>query len=51
MIVWPSIGTVSLAPVFAIYLLAYGITLLVFAATGKRRPSLRAKVGHSSAVL
>ena len=50
LIVWPSIGAVSLALVFGIYLLAYGITLLVFAATGKRRPSLGAKLRHSSAV-
>ena len=50
LVVWPSIGAVSLALVFGIYLLAYGITLLVFAATGKRRPSLGAKLGHSSAV-
>ena len=49
LIVWPSIGAVSLALVFGIYLLAYGITLLVFAATGKSRPSLGAKLGHSSA--
>jgi uncharacterized membrane protein HdeD (DUF308 family) len=50
LIVWPSIGAVSLALVFGIYLLAYGIALLVFAATGKSRPSFGAKLGHSSAV-
>jgi uncharacterized membrane protein HdeD (DUF308 family) len=50
LIVWPSIGAVSLALVFGIYLLAYGITLLVSAATGMRRPSPGAKLGHSSAV-
>ena len=49
LIVWPSIGAVSLALVFGIYLLAYGVTLLVSAATG-RRPSQGAKLGHSSAV-
>ena len=49
LVVWPSIGAVSLALVFGIYLLAYGITLLVSAATG-RRPSQGAKLGHSSAV-
>ena len=50
LIVWPSIGAVSLALVFGIYLLAYGITLLVSAATGTRRSSLGAKLRHSSAV-
>jgi uncharacterized membrane protein HdeD (DUF308 family) len=50
LIVWPSIGAISLALVFGIYLLAYGITLLVSAATGKRRSSLGAKLGHSSTV-
>ena len=50
LVVWPSIGAVSLALVFGIYLLAYGITLLVSAATGKRRSSLGAKLGHSSTV-
>jgi uncharacterized membrane protein HdeD (DUF308 family) len=49
LIVWPSIGAVSLALVFGIYLLAYGIALLVSAATGMRRTSLGAKLGHSSA--
>jgi uncharacterized membrane protein HdeD (DUF308 family) len=50
LIVWASIGAVSLALVFGIYLLAYGVTLLVSTATGKRRSSLGAKLGHSSAV-
>ena len=50
LIVWPSIGAVSLALVFGIYLLAYGITLLLFAAKGTPHPSLGAKLGHSSAV-
>jgi hypothetical protein len=47
LVVWPRIGAVSLALVFGIYLLAYGITLLVFSATGTRLPSLGAKLGHS----
>ena len=50
LIVWPSIGAVSLALVFGIYLLAYGITLLVSAAAAERRPSLGAKLGHSTTV-
>jgi uncharacterized membrane protein HdeD (DUF308 family) len=33
LIIWPSIGAVSLAIVFGAYLLAYGITVLVAAAT------------------
>jgi uncharacterized membrane protein HdeD (DUF308 family) len=51
LIVWPGIGAVSLALVFGIYLLAYGITLLASAATGKPRRSLGVKLGHSSAVV
>ena len=50
LIVWPSIGAVSLALVFGIYLLAYGITLLVSAATGTRRSSRGARLRHCSAV-
>jgi uncharacterized membrane protein HdeD (DUF308 family) len=49
LIVWPGIGAVSLALVFGIYLLAYGITLLVSAAIGK--PRLGVKLGHGPAVL
>jgi len=48
MIVWPSLGAVSLALVFGIYLLAYGITLRLFAATGTQRPSFGARLGHRS---
>ena len=50
LIVWPSIGAVSLALVFGIYLLAYGITLLVSGATGTRRSSRGARLRHCSAV-
>lgn len=50
LIAWPGIGAVSLALVFGIYLLAYGITLLVSAAQAKGRPSFDSKPrGHSAA--
>ena len=46
---WPAIGAVSLALIFGIYLLSYGITLLVSAAQAKSRPNLRANLHGSSA--
>ncbi|HZU61688.1 MAG TPA: DUF308 domain-containing protein [Solirubrobacteraceae bacterium] len=50
LIAWPSIGAVSLALIFGIYLLSYGITLLVWAARAAGRPNLHSKLrGHSAA--
>jgi uncharacterized membrane protein HdeD (DUF308 family) len=45
----PGIGAVSLALILGIYLLAYGITLLVSAATAAGRPNLGTKTHRSSA--
>jgi uncharacterized membrane protein HdeD (DUF308 family) len=45
----PGIGALSLALIFGIYLLSYGITLLVSAATAKPRPSLGANLREHSA--
>ena len=45
----PGIGAVTLALVLGIYLLAYGITLLVSAAQAKRRPHIGAKLHGRSA--
>jgi uncharacterized membrane protein HdeD (DUF308 family) len=45
----PGIGAVSLALIFGIYLLAYGITLLVSAARAKGRPSFDPKLRERSA--
>jgi uncharacterized membrane protein HdeD (DUF308 family) len=45
----PGIGAVSLALIFGIYLLAYGITLLVSAAQAKGRASLDSKLREHSA--
>ncbi|HSO98062.1 MAG TPA: DUF308 domain-containing protein [Solirubrobacteraceae bacterium] len=45
----PGIGAVSLALVLGIYLLAYGITLLVAAAKAERRPSFDSKLHEHSA--
>lgn len=49
LIAWPGIGAVTLALIFGIYLLSYGITLLVSAAKAKGSPNLGAKVHRSSA--
>jgi uncharacterized membrane protein HdeD (DUF308 family) len=40
LIAWPNIGAVSLALVFGIYLLAYGVTLLVGAAVAPKARDL-----------
>jgi uncharacterized membrane protein HdeD (DUF308 family) len=45
---WPGIGAVSLALIFGIYLLAYGITLLVSAAKAAGRPNFNTKAHRSS---
>jgi uncharacterized membrane protein HdeD (DUF308 family) len=45
----PGIGAVSLALIFGIYLLAYGITLLVSAAKAAGRPNFNTKTHRSSA--
>ena len=45
----PGIGAVSLALILGIYLLAYGVTLLVSAATAAGRPNLGPKAHRSSA--
>ena len=45
----PGIGAVSLALIFGIYLLAYGITLLVSAAKAAGRPNVNTKTHRSSA--
>ncbi|HLY48796.1 MAG TPA: DUF308 domain-containing protein [Solirubrobacteraceae bacterium] len=49
LIAWPGIGAVSLALIFGVYLLAYGITLLVAAAKAAGRPHLGAKLHGGSA--
>jgi uncharacterized membrane protein HdeD (DUF308 family) len=49
LIAWPGIGAVSLALIFGIYLLSYGITLLVSAAKAKGRPSIDSKLREHSA--
>jgi uncharacterized membrane protein HdeD (DUF308 family) len=49
LIAWPGIGAVSLALIFGIYLLAYGITLLVSTAKAKGRPSFDSKLRERSA--
>lgn len=49
LIAWPGIGAVTLALIFGIYLLSYGITLLVAAARAAGRPNLGAKLHGSSA--
>jgi uncharacterized membrane protein HdeD (DUF308 family) len=45
----PGIGAVSLALILGIYLLSYGITLLVSAATATGRPNLNTKAHRPSA--
>jgi uncharacterized membrane protein HdeD (DUF308 family) len=45
----PGIGAVSLALILGIYLLAYGITMLVAAAKAAGRPNLSSKTHRSSA--
>ena len=45
----PGIGAVSLALIFGIYLLSYGITLLVSAASAKGRPGFDSKLRERSA--
>lgn len=45
LIAWPGIGAVTLALIFGIYLLGYGITLLVSAARSKGRPNFATKLG------
>jgi uncharacterized membrane protein HdeD (DUF308 family) len=45
----PGIGAVSLALILGIYLLAYGVTLLVSAASAAGRPNLSAKTHRGSA--
>jgi len=49
LIAWPGIGAVTLALIFGIYLLAYGITLLVSAARTKGHPNFATKPHGSSA--
>ena len=45
----PGIGAVSLALIFGIYLLAYGITLLVSAAKAAGRPNVHTKAHRAAA--
>jgi uncharacterized membrane protein HdeD (DUF308 family) len=45
----PAIGAVSLALILGIYLLSYGITLLVSAANAKSHPSFESKLRERSA--
>ena len=49
LIAWPGIGAVTLALILGIYLLSYGITLVVSAARAKGRPSFDSKLREHSA--